>query len=312
MDTTQHDPTDTYIDENEVQDQEFEAGADVQETMSAEEAAVNIDTDVATEATDNTAETDASVAEEAEVAALDAEMIAEESETKHKNRESTAEKAKRSTRQSTAEKAKIAQEERVKQLDPLRLRGKKYKAIVGLVDKQRSYSLEEAIDLVKQTSVTTFDSAVELHIKVKGEAVRGTVTLPHGNGKTRKVAMATDEVIEAISNGILDFDVLLATPAQMPKLAKYAKVLGPKGLMPSPKAGTVTDNPEAAIAEINGGRVEYRADKGGVLHISIGKVSFPTEQVVANYRAVEAILTAPRMQSASLASTMGPGIKLSL
>jgi large subunit ribosomal protein L1 len=145
---------------------------------------------------------------------------------------------------------------------------------------------------------------------VKGEAVRGTVVLPHGTGKTKKVAVADEETIEAIAAGKLDFDVLLATPAQMPKLAKYAKLLGPKGLMPSPKAGTVTDDIEKVKGEISGGRVEYRADKTGVIHLGIGRLSFTTAQLVENFQTIETALGNTKVVTVSLAPTMGPGLKV--
>lgn len=308
-----HDVTDTYVDENEVVDTEVEFGANTDEVQDAEDAAVNTDNATAQEATGATAETDADEKEEAEIAQLDEEIVEEETaDRKHKNRESTSEKARKSNRQSTSEKAKEAEEAKKKQLDPLRLRGKNYRTKVALVDKTKLYTPEEALELVKKLSMTKFDGSVELHAKIKGEAVRGTVTLPAGNGKTRKVVVASDDVIEQIGAGKLDFDVLLATPAMMPKLAKFAKILGPKGLMPSPKAGTVTDDPAKVTAEINGGRVEYRADKTGVVHMSIGKLSFTTDKLLENYRVMETILVAAKVQSITLAPTMGPGVRVAL
>ena len=311
-DPTKHDPTDTYLDENAVPDAEFEAGADTAEVTPVEEAAVRMGNDTAKEATAEASVTDEEELIEEEVAELNEEMVAAEAAQKHKNRESTAEKAKRSTRQSTSEKAKIAEEVRLKALDPLRLRGKKYRAAVASIDMTRVYPASEAIEAVRASNTATFNAAVELHAKVKAENVRGMVVLPHGNGKTRRVALATDDVIEGIANGQLNFDVLIATPAQMPKLAKFAKVLGPKGLMPSPKAGTVTENPEAVMSEISGGRIEYRADKSGVVHLSIGKMSFSNEQILENFQAIETALSGAKVQTLSLASTMGPGVRVAL
>ena len=311
MDDTRHDPMDQNQDENLLEDETLEQATGTAEVEAAEESAMNTDTDVAMEATDATAETK----EDEEMAELEeeAELVDEAIERKHKNRESTSEKAKKSAgRQSTSEKAKISQAEQQRLLDPLRLRGKKYRASVALVDKHKEYTLEEALELVKQTSTASFDAAVELHVKTKGENVRGTAILPHGTGKTRKVAIANDETIEAIAAGKLDFDVLLATPAQMPKLAKYAKVLGPKGLMPSPKAGTVTDDLDKAAAEIGGGRVEYRADKNGVVHLGIGRVSFSADKLAENYKVIELALVNAKIVSVSIASTMGPGIRVQL
>lgn len=265
----------------------------------------------AVEAVEETVETPV-VAEEvvAEEAAPEvAEQATEEVvEQKHKNRESTSEKAKKAA--AARAEAGIEAKAKKSQLNPLRLRSKKYRDMIKLVDKTKSYSLEEAVELVKKTSIGKFDSAVELHAKIKVETTRGTIVLPHGTGKTKKVAIADEATLEALAAGKMDFDVLLATPAQMPKLAKFAKVLGPKGLMPSPKAGTVTDDIEKVKAEIGGGRVEYRADKNGVIHLSIGRVSFKDEQLVENIQALLNVLHGAKIQSLSLASTMGPGVKV--
>ncbi len=261
--------------------------------------------DVAEEATEEKTDLTEEAPEES------TEQVAEEVvevERKHKNRESTSEKAKKAAAaRAAAGEQPVA--EKV-QLDPLRLRGKKYRAAVAEVDKNKLYPAAEALDLAVKTSYTKFVGAVELHVKVKNDAVRGTITLPHGNGKTKKVAVATDEVIESIAAGKIAFDVLLATPAQMPKLAKFAKVLGPKGLMPSPKAGTVTDDIEKATAEISGGRFEYRADKNGVVHVSIGRTNFPVDHLLENYQAIIQLLVSNKIISVAVSSTMGPGVKI--
>ena len=227
---------------------------------------------------------------------------------KKKNRESTSEKAKKAA--AARAEAGITEVSRKKQLDPLRNRGKKYREMVKLVDRSKSYPLEEAVALAQKASMSKFDGAMELHIKVRAEGVRGTVVLPHGTGKTKKVAVADDATLEALAAGKMDFDILLATPAQMPKLAKYAKVLGPKGLMPSPKAGTVTDDIERVSKEIGGGRVEYRVDKNSVIHLSVGRVSFKTEQLVEKIQTILALLTSAKVQSISVAPTMGPGVRV--
>ena len=302
IDREAHDPLEQNMDENAQMDEVTEAIVGEGEVTSAEESAMNTDNDTAMEATAVLEVNDPVIDEVGEAA--DAAL------KKHKNRESTSEKAKKAAavREATG---KTLQSHK-KQLDPLRLRSKSYRAMVKLVDKTKVYTPEEAFDLVKKTSIGKFDAAVEVHIKVKAENVRNTVVLPHGTGKTKKVAVADDATIEAISAGKLDFDVLLATPAQMPKLAKYAKLLGPKGLMPSPKAGTVTDDIEKVRKEISGGRVEYRADKNGVVHMAIGRISFSTEKLVENYKTLEQALgTAAKVQSVSAASTMGPGVKVS-
>jgi len=261
-------------------------------------------------------------AEEVVTAAEQIEEVAQSEEVAEATEETPAAEQKHKNRQSTSEKAKAAAAEReakanttaelTRNLDPLRLRGKKYRAVVVKVEKARRYTPEEAMQLVKEVSTASFDAAVELHIVTKGEGVRGTIQLPHGNGKTRKVVAATDEVLEEIAAGKLDFDVLLATPAQMPKLAKFAKLPGPKGLMPSPKAGTVTEDIEGTMAQINSGRVEYRADKTGVIHLSIGRVSFKNEQLLENYTTLMQALTSAKIQAAYLTPTMGPSVRLAL
>jgi large subunit ribosomal protein L1 len=304
-----HDPLDQYADENELAKEEIEQASDTFERKTPEESAMNTDNETAEEATEATEDEitpkDLENFEAAEVAIEAAE------ERKHKTRESTSEKAKKAAVE-REKKGQQAEPVSKKQLDPLRLRGKKYRAAVKDIDRTARYTAEEALELARKTAYASFDAAVELHAKVKTEGARGTITLPHGNGKTKKVAVADDDTIEKIAAGTYDFDVLLATPAQMPKLAKYAKALGPKGLMPSPKAGTVTDDVEKVKEEIGKGRIEYRADKTGVIHLSIGRLSFSDEQLLENFRAMEAILVPYKVLSLSLASTMGPGFKVSL
>jgi large subunit ribosomal protein L1 len=298
-----HDELGQNLEENEAAAESIEEIVGEEEVEAAEEAAINIDNETATEATNKSEET-------AEEEALEKELAAIEPEKKHKNRESTSEKAKKAaaTRVEKGLSATLAR----KQLDPLRLRSKKYREVVKLVDAAKVYTIEEAAELIKKTSTTKFDAAVELHAKIKVETTRGTISLPHGTGKTKKVAIADEDTLEKIAAGKFDFDVLIATPAQMPKLAKFAKVLGPKGLMPSPKAGTVTDDLDKVAKEIGGGRLEYRTDKNGVIHLAIGRVSFKAEQIVDNFKALEPILLTAKVTSISLATTMGPGVKVQI
>lgn len=304
---TEHDPLKDHQEENELEAQQVQEEIGAEEVESAEESAINIDTESAQEASGD----DAIAGEGVEAAFAELDAAAEKVLEKKKGRESTSEKSKRAAteRVSKGEKAEPAP---TRVLDPLRLRGKKYRAQIAQVEKGTAYSIEDAVALVKKTSYASFDSAVELHAKLKAEGTRGTIVLPHGTGKSKKVAVADDETIEAIAAGKMDFDVLLATPAQMPKLAKFAKVLGPKGLMPSPKAGTVTDDIEKVKNEIGGGRIEYRMDKNGVVHTSIGRTSFTDEQLIENFRTLEQVLTSAKILSLSLAATMGPGVKVKI
>ena len=306
---SKHDPLKDHQEESSLELEQVEQELGTEETASPEESAINIDTESALEANGDEIAVDDELEQDMTDFDKAADAILED--RKHKNRESTSEKSKRAATE-RVEKGQKAEPVATKILDPLRLRGKKYRKAVELVDRTRVYSLEEAVELVKKTSYASFDSAVEFHAKVKTEGVRGTVSLPHGTGKSKKVAIADDDTLEAIASGKFEFDVLIATPAQMPKLAKFAKVLGPKGLMPSPKAGTVTEDVERVKNEIGGGRIEYRLDKTGVLHASIGRTSFTNEQLVENFRALEAVIINSKIQSISIASTMGPGVKVKL
>jgi len=218
--------------------------------------------------------------------------------------------------------------------------GKKFEEAAKLVDKSKVYTLAEASDLVKKTAKAKFDETVELHIRLgidpkqSDQIVRGTISLPHGIGKTRKVSVlakgekqkeaetagadkiGAEDLIEEISKGALDFDVLVATPDVMKDLSKVAKILGPKGLMPNPKSGTVTFEIGSTVKELKKGRVEYKNDAYGIIHVPVGKVSFDKEKLADNIRTlVEAVAKAKPssskgqfIKSISISSTMGPGI----
>ena len=222
-------------------------------------------------------------------------------------------------------------------------RGKKYSDSIKLVDKTKLYEPAEALDLAVKTSKAKFDETVELHIKLgvdsrhADQQVRGAVVLPHGTGKVARVLVFAkgDKVAEAEAAGAdfvggeelipkiqndnwFDYDVVVATPDMMGVVGRLGKVLGPKGLMPSPKAGTVTPDVTKAVNEIKSGKVEYRLDKTNIIHCPIGKASFGTEKLKENYKTlVDAVIKAKPaaakgqyMKSVAVASTMGPGIKI--
>ena len=222
--------------------------------------------------------------------------------------------------------------------------GKKYTEAAKLVDRATSYEPAEAIALVKKTATAKFDETVEVHIRTgcdgrhAEQQIRGAVVLPNGTGKTvrvlvfakgDKVAEAEnagadhvggDELIPKIQNeGWLDFDVVVATPDMMGVVGRLGKVLGPKGLMPNPKAGTVTMDVAKAIADIKAGKIEYRLDKTNIIHCPVGKASFSEEKLTENFNALmEAIVKAKPaalkgqyLRSISLSTTMGPGVKVS-
>ena len=217
---------------------------------------------------------------------------------------------------------------------------KKRKLANAKVDVNKTYSLKEASTLVKEINTTKFDSSVDLHIKLgvdpkkADQAVRGTVSLPHGTGKTKKVLVlctpdkeeaakaagadfvGLDEFITKIEGGWTDVDVIIATPSVMPKIGKLGKVLGPRNLMPNPKTGTVTNDVANAVNEVKGGKIAFKVDKVGIIHASIGRVSFGAEKIAENSQElINAIVKLKPSSSkgiylkgVSMASTMSPGI----
>jgi len=219
---------------------------------------------------------------------------------------------------------------------------KKRKVAVTKVDKNKSYSLKEASTLVKEINCTKFDSSVDLHIRLgvdpkkADQQVRGTVSLPHGTGKTKKVLVlctpdkeaaakeagadyvGLDDFIAKIESGWVDMDVIIATPAVMPKIGKLGKVLGPRNLMPNPKTGTVTNDVAAAVNEVKGGKIAFKVDKAGIVHASIGRISFAPDKLAENStELINAIIKLKPSSSkgtyikgVSMASTMSPGIML--
>ena len=227
----------------------------------------------------------------------------------------------------------------------MKKKSKKYTEALSKIEKGKLYSLEEAVKLVKETSVSTFDGTVEIAVRLNldtkknDQQLRGAIVLPHGTGKTKKVLVlakgdaakaATDAGADYVGDvdmitkiekeNWFDFDVIIATPEMMPMLGKLGKVLGPKGLMPNPKTGTVTMDTKKAIEDVKKGRVEYRTDSYANVHAIVGKVSFDDEKLVANVKAFMDVIIKSKPQAAkgiylkgvSLASTMGPGIKVDL
>ena len=219
---------------------------------------------------------------------------------------------------------------------------KKRKAALAKVDKNKVYSLKDASALVKEVNTTKFDSSVDLHVRLgvdpkkADQSIRGTVTLPHGTGKTKRVLVlcppdkeadakaagadfvGLDEFIQKIEGGWVDVDVIVATPSVMPKIGKLGKVLGPRNLMPNPKTGTVTNDVAAAVNEVKGGKIAFKVDKAGIIHASIGRVSFSPEKLVENSQElINAIIKAKPatakgtyVKSVFLASSMSPGIAI--
>lgn len=197
------------------------------------------------------------------------------------------------------------------------IRSKRYQEAAKLVDKNKLYPTEEAIRLMKQTSLTRFDGSVEIHINLNplslGEKtdVRGTVILPHGTGKTVNVVEASEAIIAEIEAGDINFDILVARPSMMPKLAKVAKILGPKGLMPNPKTGTVTEDIDKRIKELSTGKVNFKTEPDNpIIHLIVGKVSFDEAKIGDNIKAILEAVGRNKISKVTLTATMGPGIKV--
>ena len=222
-------------------------------------------------------------------------------------------------------------------------KGKRYTEAAKLIEKTNLYDLEEAVSLVKKSASAKFDETIEAHLRLgvdgrhADQQVRGAVVLPHGTGKTVKVLVFAkgdkvdealkagadyaggDELVPKIQNdGWLDFDVVVATPDMMGVVGRLGRVLGPKGLMPNPKAGTVTMDVTKAVNDIKAGKIEYRLDKSNIIHVPIGKASFSEEQLTDNFQTlIDAVIKAKPsaakgqyLKSVVIASTMGPGVKL--
>ncbi len=206
------------------------------------------------------------------------------------------------------------------------LRSKKYLEKAELVEKTKRYPVMEAVKLAKEASFSKFDGTIETHINTSQKGLRGLVTLPFSQGKKLRILafgkdadksgadiIGTDEVIEEINKGKINFDILVTTPEWMPKLAKVARILGPRSLMPNPRAGTITENLAKTVAELQGGKSEYKTEANGqVIHLAIGKVTQNEEEIVANIKALFNTIGKSRIKQITLAPTMGPGVKVDL
>jgi large subunit ribosomal protein L1 len=222
--------------------------------------------------------------------------------------------------------------------------GKRYQDAAKLVDRTRVYSIEEAVALARETSNVKFDASVEAHLRLgvdprhADQMVRGTVVLPHGTGKIVRVAVfaqgekaqealragadevGSEDLVKKIEAGWLEFDVAIATPDTMGQVGRLGRILGRRGLMPNPKAGTVTFDIERAVKEVKGGRVEFKVDKGAIVHVPVGKASFEAQQLSENLAAlVDAVNRAKPagakgqyLRTLSIATTMGPGIRVDI
>lgn len=253
--------------------------------------------------------------------------------------ETEKKEARKSAKETEAAKPKVKQNPPRTRLER---RAKAYKAVASKIDRSKAYEVKEAITILKENSTTKFDSTIEIHLnlnvdpKQADQNIRDSIVLPAGSGKKLKVAVLTDDpkaakeagadiagsddLLAQIDKNILDFDVLIATPSVMPKLAKYARVLGPRGLMPNPRSGTVTIDITKAVKETKTGKVEYRVDPSSIIHLGIAKVSFTPEQIEDNLRAVISSIRSNKpssvkgtfIESVYLTSTMAPSLRLDI
>jgi large subunit ribosomal protein L1 len=296
------------------------------------------------------------VAEEQITNAEVQEVVAEKTETSTK---SVAKAGKRSAKALEAAEAKVEKEERKAEAaeeatedkpkvqqkparDKIERKGKGYRKSAELIDRTKSYTLAEALELATKTSHVKFDATVEVHVNLgvdprhADQNLRDTIVLPAGSGKNVRVAVFADtddvatakkagadiaageEFLQQLEKGTIDFDILVATPAMMPKLGKYARMLGPKGLMPNPKSGTVTTDVAKAVTEAKAGRVEYRVDSTGIVHVGLGKVSFGADKLAENAHAVFASIKGNKpasvkgayVKSVHITTSMGPSVKV--
>lgn len=188
---------------------------------------------------------------------------------------------------------------------------KRHKENQTVVSKNQTYNPDQALEALKKFKKSKFDETVELHINVKEKGISGQVTLPHGTGKTLRILVADETIINDVSKGKINFDILIATPSMMPQLAKVARVLGPRGLMPNPKNGTITDKPEEAIKKLSAGLISYKTEAAApIIHVAVGKISFEDNKLKDNMKALLSSIGVTNISSVTLKSTMSPAIKL--
>lgn len=285
---------------------------------------------------------------ESVVAKVGDKLVAKAGKRSEKSLREAEEKAEKEARKESGDTAPQGDAEMSKKgkapivRSKLERRGKSYRKAAEQVEKNKLYSLEEALELATKTNPSKFDASVELHVRLgvdprqADQNIRATVSLPHGNGKTVRVAVfapegdiekakkagadiaGDDDFLKQLDKEELNFDILISTPAYMPKLGKYARLLGPRGLMPNPKSGTVAVDVAKAVTEAKAGRVEYRVDKQAIVHVGVGKVSFGTEKLLTNTKVFLDSLKAQKpsslkgnyVKSVNVSTSMGPGIKV--
>jgi len=196
---------------------------------------------------------------------------------------------------------------------PRKTPSKRYQQAAKLVDKNKTYPIKKAIALLKKVSLSRFNGTVEAHINVKEKGTSGNIFFPHGTGKKLRIVIADDKLLTKLAKGKIDFDVLLATPKIMPKLAKFGKLLGPKGLMPNPKADTVIDDPDKKVKELSKGKVYFKTEKQApIIHLVFGKMDFKDNQLIENFKALINAIGPTKIKKVVIKSTISPGIKVEI
>lgn len=318
-------------------------GLDVSEsnTIAEIEAAITNNTKGGNDDGDNS-KTD----QDQDQATSEREQVAKAGKRSAKAIAEAEEKRVKEERKAAKAEAEAAAEEAPKVIQKVRTRleraGKKLRKAAELVEKDKDYSLKEALDLAAKTTTTKFDATVEVHVRLNvdpkhaDQNIRENIILPNGTGKKVRVAVfgeaddvaaakkagadiaGSDEFLQQLDKGTIDFDVLIATPTMMAKLGKYARVLGPKGLMPNPKSGTVTTDVAKAVEQSKAGKVEARVDETGIVHLGVGKLSFGTDKLLENVQTVFSSLRSAKpasvkgsyVTSVYVSTTMGPSIKV--
>ncbi len=236
-------------------------------------------------------------------------QVQEQEKEKEKEKEQVQEQAPEEKKlKKTGEKSTLGRSAAGRKLS----HGKTYLQMKSLVDKNKTYPLSEAIELVKKTTFSKFDGTMELHANLTEKGVRGVVALPHGTGKEIRIRIADEKLITDLEKGgNIDFDILVAHPTLMPKLAKIAKILGPKGLMPNPKTGTIGENPEELAKKLSTGQIQFKTEtEAPIVHTILGKVSFADKDLVENAEALIKAIGRERIKSLFLKSTMSPAVRV--
>lgn len=240
------------------------------------------------------------------------EQEAKKKEEAAKSKEKTNETASKSSEGEKKTEVKEEAKEEVKTKTPTKKStSKRHNENRKEVIASQKYPLDKAIKILKKFKTAKFDETVELHLNVKEKGTSGQIDLPHGTGKKRTIKIASEDIIKQVEKGKIDFDVLVATPDIMPKLAKVARVLGPRGLMPNPKNGTITKNPAEVVKNLEKGQLNYKTEpKAPIIHLSVGKVSFEEKQLEENINTIVDSVGAKQINSLALTASMSPSIKL--